>query len=553
MAAFTDSLNRVMGLIDEVNRDGDEPALERAVFLACWAAGVLTGYRSAPLVFVNALKARAIQRVLADGVVVEVPGDLELATAEYGARPVSPRDPQRSPTSFAPLDDTLAVARERWLRPVLSPDVGSLADSVATALGRRLIRLGGPREGEPAIVWAYEPRPGRRMIDVSLQPLRFITGFVGEQPAAVLPKPLPDNSRVVPALPDLEQIRRMDLEDARLLIQIYTVAFRWLRESTVYGEESRAGEDALAGLRVLTGFADELLEPDDPVRLDCAVASATGHVRAAIRGTGTIPTEPLVTEVFRVRDRLRASPEDAGPLLDVLSRAAVALNRARNGAGSRVDSAAMVVVIHECWRTFNDVLRSRVQLAPGASAAGYHLHSYAGFLGTLDDVESLRTAVDLFRRYVIPSRRAAYGASPRGNSLRIAVQVAARGAGKLADLPELSDSEAAAAAELGAGWAWEAVATENAAELLDPARPPEEGNVLFASAVLRAIESAAKRGGSVAPPAGIEFDRPWLDVLGDAVRRSHAWIAAEERSEDRIKLDAALDARLEAVRASAQG
>lgn len=555
LSEFEISLRAALRAVDAANRPGGskKPSLEPVVILACWAAGVLSGYRSYPLLFVSSLKARAIQRVLANGWVVAVPADLDAAPAEYGGHPTSQDNP-RSPTGFGVLDHTLDMAAG-WLRLDLSPNIASLTDSIANAFGRILIRVGGPREGEPAIVWAHESRPGRRSIDVLLPPLRVIKSFIGEQSGARLPRPEkkegedrapdPPPNTVVPLLPDAASWAGMGDAQRKLLVEMYTLVLRWLRDDDVYLEEGPVGRAALQTLDELTEIAARYLPADDPVRLDCAMAAATGAVRGSVRGQEDVDVTRVIDLVRIVRNRLETSADDVGLLLDVLSRGAAGLNRARRGAAARIESERLTPEIHECWRVYNAVLAARVPRVPGASALGYHLHNYAGFLGTLDDVSSLREAVDLARRFVVPSRRVAYDASPRGNMLRFAYQVAARSASRLAvrlEGPAFRD-EALAAAELGLGWAKDALSTENAKQMLAAEKKPVDGNVLFASAIVGAFAAAAS--------LGIAIESEWLGSLEQAVARSHEWVAGGARGADRVAQDGELEAQLEVIRSAA--
>lgn len=539
LAEFTAALNECLEVIDAANRDASgSSSASSAALLACWASGVLAGYRSYPLLFVNSLKARAIQRVLVDDWVVAVPGEYESALPEYGS-PKPRRETNRAPTHFSALDDSLGLA-EAWLKPELSPDINSLKDSVANAFGRILLRVGSPTEGEPAVVWAHENQPGQRSIDVDLRPMRILGAFMGEQSGAVLPQAATDPALVVPGLPDESAWNTLAPDRRRLLVAIYSVALRWLRNEGPYKEGSAIGELARQTLIELSRRADADLALDDVVRLDCEATVAIASVWLDVRAGHAVDTSRL-TRLLRIARSTLFSAADTGIVFDVLSRGTVALNRARTGAKGRVDVVALEAEIRACWSDYFRALTSKVQLTAGPTAVGYYFHNYAGFLGTLEDIASLRESVDHYRRFVLPSRRAIHANVSAAKPLRLALQVAARAASKIANSDDVSESEARQCADLAVSWASEALSNQSAMLLLDESSAAEESNVIFAASMLNAFACAVKFGGTV--------DRATLGSLEKAAERSHAWIASSAtRSAERIAADGSLDRLLETIR-----
>jgi hypothetical protein len=511
------------------------------VLLALWSAGVITAYRSYPLLVVNALKARAVQRALIAGWTVAIPPGLSSAPSEYGPplpRPAAEGD--HAPSTFDVLDRTLAKISAH-LRPGAaiaddSIEMALLLESVASAMARVIVRTGGDKEGEPAVVWATEPRPEHRAIEVFIPPLRMIKSFIAEQPIATLPAVRgkkaadPDSptyldpADYVPVLPRGEAWDGLTPSQRRLLIEMYTIAFRWMRESDAFGEENPVGRELVARLGELSTRADRMLEPGDAVRLDAAVAALTSGIRSSVRDGDDLGLGRASEVLDAVSAGLADGSLDAGFGLDLLARGAVVLNRARRNAAGRVDADLLLSKLDTYWSQFDAILLGNVFPAPGPSAAGFHLHNYAGYLGTREhDPVSLAKSIDYFRRYVIPSRTVAARLLPSSASLRLSLQVAARAAmilgGLQADSGALADARGTAIDALQ--WSADALDTVTGRKLLDeeltPA--PEESHYFLAIAVGGSLALADRVELAVAPELRARISR--------VVERARGWIDAD--------------------------
>jgi hypothetical protein len=487
-ADLASALNAIIGANRPENEDGADSALRLApiVLISFWAVGMLSIYRSYPLLVASALKARAVQRILSANWNIETPAGLATALPEYGSSawaeplPGSPRD---RPVRLECLDHSLAVLNE-YLPSPTSSDVEQPADSLAAVMARVILRIGGSGEGEPAVIWAAEPDTDQRSVEVYFSPLRAIKNFLSEQGVTTLPRSDSEamSIDVVPELPTPQQWNALEPTAKRLLIEMYSVVYRWLREQDVYGEESEVGEACLTRLGHLEVMAVRDFGQDDPVALDCIVALLTGKIRKSLREDVPVDIDPALGVLDRLRHLIQERRIDSGFALDLLARASVVVNRARNSDNSGIDGVMLVEPLKRYWESYEQILLSYVGVRPGASAGGYHLHNYAGFLGTIaDEQRSLARAVDLFRRYVIPSRQVAAAVTPRANSLRLSLQVGARSTVLLARSLRAEGLDRAARQEItdGVDWVTRAMHTVNAEELLARSSPVD-ATYLFA-------------------------------------------------------------------------
>lgn len=507
--------------------------VEPAVLLGAWAAGVLTVYRSYPLLINAALRSREVQRASLRSWNVFVPPALQptLASSEYqaGMNEAPKVDDVYAPRALRVLEHTL-VELAPMITADLSADVTSLLDSVAATLARRLLSVGGDEEGDPAVVWASDSVDGGHQVEVLLPQLSFITNFVREQAAAILPARTTtiESDRFVIELPDNSAWEGLRGSARRLLLEIHVLVLRWLREDDMFSAESLVGGAAEEQLNAVRERAELELEPYDYVRLDALVGWQTPVLRRQTdTESGPLDLDGLINSMDLVDRRLNDGMLDTGFGLDLLGRGLSALNRARlNGKGRVPDD--LTARIRSYWQTFERLLVTRVAVPQGASAAGYQLHSYAGFLGTLEgDIPALEDSLRLFRLMVIPSRRETTRHGSQTNGFRLSLQVAARAAMFLSDaLAARGSPRAAPIAAEGRIWALEAIAEarKNGGPLA-PDKPGSDGVIpssiyLFTLSVARVILTAHERGAE-----GVEPED--LDVVSLVIERARDWVGQD--------------------------
>ena len=496
------------------------PQAAPVMHLAAWATATLLGFRAAPLLCASALRARTYQRAAFTQWHVERPGNrANPARCELGHLDVlnslDSKLTRFRPRDFELFDSTIRVLHEGG---IVSTSGG--LDLLAGTWVRRLLRLGTVQdEGEPAVFWASEAIPKHRTIESYLPPVSLLNAFLNEQQLLPTPEKLTmrpsrhdldwklDPHHFILNAPSADELpASLKPQVRRLLVEIPRIVLRWIREqiSSLTAEsssEERAdfSNRARVALTDNRELAENLLDEGDLVRLFAVVADELARVSEATNRSETVNLSDVIEALDDIRTLTHSRRiSDLGMGMDALELGAVIVRRyadkiAPSESQSEFNKNELLQKVRAYREVNHFVLTEEIGALRGASPAGYYLHNYAGYLSThVDNEVDLRTALDLFKDRVIPSRRA-YGAVGRMTELRRSLQISSRCSARLAEL-ERAQSHEDSARELIAeslAFALEVLDMHDARSLMSY-REPSQATFRLVEAVLPGLILAAE-------------------------------------------------------------
>jgi hypothetical protein len=484
--------------------------------IVAWATAAIEAFRSQPALVIAATKARVIQRESLDSprfAFAPAVRERPLARCEIGADADEPGDPVTRPRDLHFLDRTVSCLR--LSDPVATaddatidlesddtrPPARNLGDELVDHLIQLLLDASHP-EGV-GYVWASEPTPGQAVAEAMLPASGIVEDLVDQwftvhrdeaeatlvaqvrMPAQTEGLSLPARRVIVLAALGLARTLRFDLgNDLRLpdFLGLLDDIGTWTGRCLDAGDPVHAVVDVrLAALRVA------VLRHDQKNRIE-------DHVDA------------LVQAATRSVELLAAGVLDRGTVADLLSAACIELNPVRLTNATDPDSGLptpkdLTEVIRGLWVAYAQCLE--LDLAAADPDAGFHLHNYATFLGSLPDQPDQREAVRLFRDYVIPSRKRLYRRLNHFGPLGVTYYIATATTSRLSESARDNGDTAAAAEWAALGHKWiSAALQQNPVDRV--VGRGSESEAMFALRAAPALLLAIELG--VVPVAG-EIDR----------------------------------------------
>lgn len=513
--------------------------LPARVRVGAWASLVLEAYRSQPALFAAACQAREVQRAMTLGWQIPTMRDRIFARVEVGgSEPRSATGSAASPVSLAVADDTITavqLAGSSGDHQLSSVQIERLRAELTRRWLDRLVTL-GTVAGE-GFLWLSDDGDGHRSVEAFAPHDPTLWSFLAEiepllptEPDAVVPTGIGPQAlaAIVATMPQPAEMASMDLLTRRSLVLALLTLIRLAFNS---GSPDPASDmPTLLALDELSVLLGQVLAPEDPVRAvtRCRLADIRLEL---VRQDATYDSKlgPAVDGLLAaLKDCLRlveagvVKGSDAAELIRSGNVELMALLRRHTPANPVPGVLAPDALLHEVdqlWKAMLaqmqiDLDQLHRQPPEIQYLIGYQLHDYATYLGGLGSAEDARTAVALYRDFVVPARQEYYRQTGYFQPLLYSYQNATRATTRLADLAAAAGDTAAARhhAEQGRAWIEMAFQAPYTTDILERALSDATDEVcrfalLVAPALLRAVQYAS----SASDPSDLERCGQLLD------------------------------------------
>lgn len=466
--------------------------------VAAWAALVLEAFRSQPALFAAAVQAREIQRAVLLGWHIPSTVERTCARVEIGG------SEQERPIAGSPSSPVDLEVVDRTVEAVLLVDPAAAEDNLARVrteglrreLTRRwlsrLVALGTePGEG---LLWLAE-HDGHRVVEAFAPHDPTLWSFLTEiasllpvgSSSALGPSDLGTASlaTAMPAIPPPADLSGLALLTRRAVVVALTTLVRLAFNS---GNPDPAGDlHTLQTLEQLAELARQALPADDPVAAvtTCRVADMRLELvrqDAAHDAKLGSAVDDLLVELARclsLAERRILNNSDAAELVRSGSVELMVLLRRHTPEQliSGVPSPAQLLdELDRLWKTMLrlmqiDIEHLHEQPPVIQRLVGYQLHDYVTYLGGNGSAADARTAVQLYRDFVVPARVDYYRLTGFFQPLLYTYQNATRSTTRLAELAGASGNlaEAREYAQQGRAWIAQALQEPYTVDMLERA------------------------------------------------------------------------------------